>query len=37
MVCTHHGPHGDLGLTYSGVGSFAARNGLRAHGLVQEV
>jgi DNA-binding transcriptional MerR regulator len=37
VVSTHHGPHDDLDLTYSAVGAFAARNGLRAQDLVEEV
>ncbi|MEU6254398.1 MerR family transcriptional regulator [Streptomyces sp. NPDC047043] len=37
VVATHSGPHDDLDLTYGAVGSFAARNGLRSHDLVEEV
>ncbi|WP_235215279.1 MerR family transcriptional regulator [Phaeacidiphilus oryzae] len=36
-VATHSGPHDDLDLTYSAVGSFAARNGLRSQDLVEEI
>ncbi|MFE7855355.1 MerR family transcriptional regulator [Streptomyces sp. NPDC057403] len=36
-VATHRGPHDDLDVTYSAVGSFAARNGLRSQDLVEEV
>lgn len=36
-VATHSGPHDDLDLTYGAVGSFAARHGLRAQNLVEEV
>ncbi|MFH8693736.1 MerR family transcriptional regulator [Streptomyces chartreusis] len=37
VVATHLGPHDDLDLTYGAVGSFAARNGLRAQSIVEEV
>ncbi|MFD8305085.1 MerR family transcriptional regulator [Streptomyces sp. NPDC059690] len=36
-VATHHGPHDDLDLTYSAVGSFAAHHGFRSQDLVEEV
>ncbi|CAL9322416.1 hypothetical protein SUDANB148_06513 [Streptomyces sp. SudanB148_2056] len=36
-VATHTGPHDDLDLTYGAVGSFAARHGLRAQNIVEEV
>ncbi|MFE6176219.1 GyrI-like domain-containing protein [Streptomyces sp. NPDC056464] len=36
-VATHIGPHDDIDLTYGAVGSFAARNGLRAQSIVEEV
>ncbi|MFG1665253.1 MerR family transcriptional regulator [Streptomyces sp. Y7] len=36
-VATHIGAHDDLDLTYGAVGTYAARNGLRAQNIVEEV
>ncbi|TQJ85427.1 MerR family transcriptional regulator [Streptomyces sp. SLBN-31] len=36
-VATHRGPHDDIDLTYSALGAFASRNGLRAQDLVEEI
>ncbi|MFJ8792207.1 MerR family transcriptional regulator [Streptomyces sp. NPDC102462] len=36
-VATHIGPHDDLDLTYSAVGSFAAHNDLRSQDVVEEI
>ncbi|MFE5192051.1 MerR family transcriptional regulator [Streptomyces sp. NPDC056628] len=37
VVATHAGPHDDLDLTYSALGSYAARHGLRTQSLIEEV